>query len=68
METPRRIQFLRKRAGLSQTQLAERLGVARSTVCRYEAGTRRPPVEAIARALDMTPAEFYSAAVSSRAA
>lgn len=63
MDTAKRISALRKRKGLSQSDLARRLGVSRSTVCRYEAGSRRPPVEQIAEALEMTPAEFYSAAV-----
>jgi len=33
---------LRERLGLSQQQLAGRVGVARATVTRWENGTRRP--------------------------
>ena len=33
---------LRRRLGLSQKELAGRLGVARATVTRWENGTRRP--------------------------
>jgi len=33
---------LRGRSGLSQEELARRLGVARATVTRWENGTRRP--------------------------
>jgi transcriptional regulator with XRE-family HTH domain len=33
---------IRRRLGLSQQQLARRLGVARPTVTRWENGTRRP--------------------------
>lgn len=33
---------LRRRLGLSQQELALRLGVARATVTRWENGTRRP--------------------------
>ena len=33
----------RKRVGLSQLDLAARLGIDKSTVNRWEAGTRSPP-------------------------
>lgn len=63
-DTPDRIRALRERAGLTQDELAAKLGVNRSAVCRWERGRRRrPPVEAIAEALNMTPAEFYAARI-----
>lgn len=40
--TSRRIRQLRAYCGLSQGELARRLGVARATVTRWENGTRRP--------------------------
>jgi DNA-binding XRE family transcriptional regulator len=39
----------RRRSGLSQQQLADRVGVARRTVGRLEDGTRAPSVEVAAR-------------------
>ena len=36
------VRELRRRLGLSQRELAGRLGVARATVTRWENGTRRP--------------------------
>lgn len=37
----------RKRAGLSQKSLAERLGISRSTVSGWETGRARPSYEAV---------------------
>ena len=44
-------------AGLTQLQLAEKIGVAKSTYCNWEQGTREPNVlklKAIAKALGVT--------------
>lgn len=41
------MQAMRKRAGLTQVELAKKLGVSRSSVCAYEAGTREPSNETI---------------------
>lgn len=38
-ERGRRVAQARKRAGLSQPQLAEKVGVGRATIARIEAGT-----------------------------
>lgn len=49
---------LRKRRGLSQAQLAERVGVEQPTVQRWEKGTRLPDLEkleGLAKALGTTP-------------
>lgn len=40
--TARKIRSVRRRLGLTQEDLARRLGVARATVTRWENGTRRP--------------------------
>lgn len=40
--SPPKVRKLREGLGLSQQQLARRLGVARATVTRWENGTRRP--------------------------
>jgi DNA-binding transcriptional regulator YiaG len=40
---------LRRAAGLSQGELGEAIGVAGSTVCRWEAGIRHPRGEAAVR-------------------
>jgi len=51
----------RKRAGLTQVQLAERIGRPQSFVSKYEAGERRLDVVefiGLARALDADPVAF----------
>lgn len=45
----RRLARERTRQGVSQATLAARVGVARTTVCRWEAGERLPSVEALVR-------------------
>lgn len=52
----------RKKIGLTQAELADKVGIGRSTLAQYEAGDRNPKkdaLEKIAQALDMTPAEFF---------
>lgn len=52
-----RIKGIRKRSGLTQRQLAERMSVSPSMIGQYEAGFRRPKMETlerIARALDVS--------------
>ena len=39
-----RIKLLRKEMELTQTQLAQRLGVDRSTISKYECGERQIPI------------------------
>ena len=41
----------RRRAGLSQDQLAERLGRPQSTIARWETGQQHPPLESVIEAL-----------------
>lgn len=53
----------RKRAGLTQQEVADRLGLPQSFVAKYEGGERRLDVLefiAIARAIDSEPAEMFS--------
>lgn len=60
-DLPRNLTEARKRAGLTQQDLADRIGVARSTINMYELGNREPKVEMIeklAEALGTTPAEI----------
>ena len=40
-------------AGLTQEQLAEKLGIAKSTLSGYESGNREPTVATIAKAMDI---------------
>jgi transcriptional regulator with XRE-family HTH domain len=47
VEMGERIALLRKSLNLTQTQLAQALGVAQQTLQAYEAGTRRIPVSAL---------------------
>jgi transcriptional regulator with XRE-family HTH domain len=54
-ERGQRVALARKRAGLSQHQLAALAGVSRSAIARIELGVHRPTVDAalaIAAALD----------------
>jgi len=48
----RSITMYRIQAGLNQTELAERVGVAQATIARYEAGTRSPSPEVLGRLAD----------------
>lgn len=41
------LKFLRKREGLSQKELARRLGLAQNTISSYEAGRRQPDFETL---------------------
>jgi transcriptional regulator with XRE-family HTH domain len=53
-----RLAKLRREAGLTQFQLAEKLGITQSLVSRYEKGQRRmydDMLAATAKALDVTP-------------
>lgn len=59
----RRIAEIRQRAGLSQRELAERLGWARDTIAHYELGRRALGLErlaAIAEALRVSPATLIA--------
>lgn len=44
-----KLQFLRKRAGLTQKQLASTLGIAHNTVGMYEQGRRAPDLESVVK-------------------
>jgi transcriptional regulator with XRE-family HTH domain len=59
-----RLRELRTAAGLTQEQLAERVGVKRDAVARWEAGVREPAwsnVVALAEALDTDCRAFLEA-------
>jgi transcriptional regulator with XRE-family HTH domain len=58
MPLPDRLKDARKRAGLTQKQLAERAGLHEMTVTQYEIGRRSPSLATVARlaaALHTTP-------------
>ena len=42
-----RLKYLRKQDGITQEQLAKRLGIAKSTISMYENGHREPDFESI---------------------
>lgn len=57
-----RVRYFRKKAGLSQADLAKRMGVNHSAVAYLELRDNRPKyktVEKLAAALSITPAELY---------
>ena len=45
--TENKIRAARKAAGLSQTELAEKIGVVQSNVCRWERGAHRPQIDTL---------------------
>jgi DNA-binding transcriptional regulator YiaG len=49
--TPKKIKTIRKRLGLTQAKLAERLGVCKNTVARWERGELSPNSKMISLAL-----------------
>ena len=58
----RNIKEIRKKAKISQIELAKRTGLGRSTLVNYEAGKRVPRVndlEKIAEALEVNICEFF---------
>lgn len=58
METGERIAAARKAAGVTQLQLAERIGKTKSAIANYESGFREPDgetIDAIAKVLGVTP-------------
>ena len=58
-----RLKRLRKKAGLNQTQLAEKIGVSLLTVFRWEKGDRQPRVDeikALAKALSVPEADLLN--------
>ena len=53
MNFPEKIQSLRKKAGMSQEALAERLGVSRQAVSKWESGQSLPDTEKLIRLSDL---------------
>ena len=57
MDFAEKLKQLREEKGLSQSDLARKVGVGRSTICSYESGRRTkltaPMIQAIANALDV---------------
>ncbi len=57
-----RIRSRRQKLGLSQTDLAEAVGISQAAIARYESGTRRPGADTqrdIARALEREPGQIF---------
>ena len=52
-EIARRLSELRKDKGITQNELAEMLGVSRTTVANYETGNRTPEYDTLARLADI---------------
>lgn len=47
------LKYLRERAGMSQLELAQKLGVAKSTIGMYESGRREPNFETMEAIADI---------------
>ena len=52
------LKIARERKGISQKDLAERIGVAKSTYSLYESGNREPNVQTIKKIADNTIINF----------
>lgn len=55
----KRIMQARKKAGLTQAQLAETLGLATITIRQYESGKRKPSIEQIKRIANVLETRWY---------
>ena len=58
------IQIIRKRKGMTQRQLAEKIGIPANSLSRYEIGMHEPNYDMtlrIAEALEVAPIEFIKA-------
>lgn len=53
MKFPKRLTYLRRRAGLTQEKLAELICISRPTVSLYESGKREPNLETLTRIADL---------------
>lgn len=58
MQTGQKLAALRKNAGLTQEELAEKLFVSRDLVSKWENGTRRPDKTALEKAAGLLGAEI----------
>lgn len=47
-----RIKEIRKKCGLTQKELGERVGVSEAAISQYESGKRRPDYEIVLRMAD----------------
>lgn len=47
-----RLQYLRKKERLTQQDLAQKIGVAKSTISQYEKGSRQPNLEMLEKIAD----------------
>ena len=50
-----RLKELRKNAGFTQVQVAEKIGVARTTYAEYEQGKIQPPIDKVQKILQSLP-------------
>lgn len=57
----KKIKALRKTRGLTQEQLAEKLGVQRATISNYEIGRRSPHIKELEKIADVlgVPLEYF---------
>lgn len=53
MELAERLQALRKKAGYSQEQVAETLGVSRQAVSKWESGQGKPEIDNIIKLVEL---------------
>jgi transcriptional regulator with XRE-family HTH domain len=66
MDTAATLRDARKRAGLTQAQLAQRAGTSQATISAYEHGSKAPSVETLGRLLAATGTRLTAAPASAR--
>lgn len=62
MQTHELIRFYRQKAGLTQQQLADKLGVSQQYIGNYESGKRQPKIQTLQKIADALGVDVFSLA------
>lgn len=62
MQTHELIRFYRQKAGLTQQQLADKLGVSQQYIGNYESGKRQPKIQTLQKIADALDVDVFSLA------
>lgn len=60
MQTHELIRFYRQKAGLTQQQLADKLGVSQQYIGNYESGKRQPKIQTLQKIADALDVDVFS--------